>query len=187
MMNRWGNSERLYFEGLQHHCRWWLTAVMKSISLLLERKATIYLDSILKSRDIILLTKVHLVKATVFPVVMCGCDSWIIKKAECWRTDAFEHQGKGKTEDETVGWYHRLNGREFEQTPGVGDGQGSLACSSPWGRKESDMTEQLNWVTQPLRIRLPIILWTKGVNNKRQTLLWLLTMSYRIKFSSLTW
>ena len=43
-----------------------------------------------------------------------------------------------------VGWHHRLNGHEFEQAPGVGDGQGSLACCSPWGRKESDTTERLN-------------------------------------------
>ena len=50
----------------------------------------INLDSILKSRDITLLTKVHLVKAMVFPVVMHGCESWTIKKAECWRIDAFE-------------------------------------------------------------------------------------------------
>ena len=48
------------------------------------------------------------------------------------------------TEDEVVGWHHRLNGRESEQAPGVGDGQGSLACCSPWGCKESDMTERLN-------------------------------------------
>ena len=48
------------------------------------------------------------------------------------------------TEDEMVGWHHRLNGHEFEQTPGVGDGQGGLACCSLWGHKESDMTEQLN-------------------------------------------
>ena len=47
-------------------------------------------------------------------------------------------------EDETVGWHHRLHGYEFEQAPGVGDGQGSLACSSPWGSKESGMTKQLN-------------------------------------------
>ena len=47
-------------------------------------------------------------------------------------------------EDEMVGWYHRLNGCEFEQTLGVGDGQGSLACCSPWGCKELDTTEQLN-------------------------------------------
>ena len=44
-----------------------------------------------------------------------------------------------------AGWHHRLNGHEFELTPGVGDGQGSLACCSPWGRKEWDTTEQLNW------------------------------------------
>ena len=52
---------------------------------------------------------------------------------------------KGTTEDEMIGWHHRLNGHEFESTLGVGDGQGSLACYSPWGCKESDMTEQLNW------------------------------------------
>ena len=60
--------------------------------LLLERKAMTKLDSILKSRDIILLTKVFLVKAMVFPVVMCGCESWTIKKAEGRRTDTFELQ-----------------------------------------------------------------------------------------------
>ena len=48
---------------------------------------------------------------------------------------------KGTTEDEMVGWHHQLNGREFEQIPGVGGGQGSLVCCSPRGRKESDMTE----------------------------------------------
>ena len=53
---------------------------------------------------------------------------------------------KGTTEDETVGWHHRLNGHEFEQAPEVGDGQGSLACCSPWGCKELDMTERLNWI-----------------------------------------
>jgi len=48
------------------------------------------------------------------------------------------------TEDEMVGWHHRLNGCEFEQALGVGEGEGSLACCSPWGHKESDMTERLN-------------------------------------------
>ena len=48
------------------------------------------------------------------------------------------------TEDEMVGWHHRLDGHEFEKAPGVGEGQGSLACYSPWGHKESDTTEQLN-------------------------------------------
>ena len=47
-------------------------------------------------------------------------------------------------EDEMVGWHHQLNGQEFEQTPGDIEGQGSLVCCSPWGHKESDMTEQLN-------------------------------------------
>ena len=58
--------------------------------LLLGRKVMTNLDSILKSRDITLLTKAHLVKAMVFPVVMYGCESWTVKKAECWRMDAFE-------------------------------------------------------------------------------------------------
>ena len=58
--------------------------------LLLGRKAMTNLDSILKSRDITLLTKVHLVKAVVFPIVMCECASWTIRKAECQRIDAFE-------------------------------------------------------------------------------------------------
>ena len=58
--------------------------------LLLERKAMTNLDSILKSRDITWPTKVRLVKAMVFPVVMYGCESWAIKEAECWRIDAFE-------------------------------------------------------------------------------------------------
>ena len=58
--------------------------------LRLGRKAMTNLDSVLKSRDITLLTKVHLVKAMIFPVVMYGCKSWTIKKAECQRTDAFE-------------------------------------------------------------------------------------------------
>ena len=58
--------------------------------LLLERKVMTNLDSIFKSRDITLPTKVHVVKAVVFPVVMYGCESWTIKKAECQRIDAFE-------------------------------------------------------------------------------------------------
>ena len=49
------------------------------------------------------------------------------------------------TEDEMAGWHHWFNGPEYEWTPGVGDGQGGLACCDSWGRKESDMTEQLNW------------------------------------------
>ena len=167
------------------------------------------LDSILKRRDSTLPTKVHLVKAIVFPVVMYGCESWTNKKAECWRIDAFElwywrrllkvpwtarrsnhsflkeispeyslealdaeaetpilwppdvknwlirknpdageawrQEEKGMTEDEMVGWRHRLDGREFEEASGVGDGQGSLVCCSPWDLRVSDTTEWLKW------------------------------------------
>ena len=171
-------------------------------------KAVTNLDSILKSRDIYFLMKVRVVRAVVFPVVMYGCESWIIKKAEHRRIDAFElwcwrrlespldckeiqpvnpkgnqfwivigrtdteaetpilwppdvknwliwkdpvagkdwrQEEKGTTKDEMVGWHYRLNGHEFEQAPGVGDGQGGLVCCSPWGCKESDMTKRLNW------------------------------------------
>ena len=67
-----------------------VTAAMKF--LLFGRKAMTNLDSILKSKDIILPTKVHLVKAMVFPVVMYACESWTVKKAECWKIDAFEQK-----------------------------------------------------------------------------------------------
>ena len=136
-----------------------------------------------------------------FPVVMFGCESWTIKKAEHRRIDAFElwcwrrllrvpwtakksnqsilkeisaeysleglilwppdaqnslfrkgpdagqdwRQEKGTTEDEMFGWHHKLDGHDFEQAPGYGDGQGSLSCCSPWGHKELDMTEP-NWL-----------------------------------------
>ena len=68
--------------------------------------------------------------------------SWLIGKdpdsGENWR------QEKGMTEDEMIGWHHRLNEHEFEQAPGDGEGQGSLVCCSPWGLKESEMTKRLN-------------------------------------------
>ena len=176
--------------------------------LLLRRKVMTNLDSILKSRDITLLTKVRLVKAMVFPVVMYGCESWTVKKAKRQRIDAFElwcwrrlespldckeiqpvhskgdqswvffgrndaiaetpllwpphakswligkdsddardwgQEEKGTTEDEMSKWHHWLDGRNSEWTPGVGDGQGVLACCSSWGHRESNMTERLNW------------------------------------------
>ena len=83
-----GNSERLYFR-LQNHCRWWLQPWNKRC-LLFGRKAMTNPDSILKIRDITLTTKVHLVKAMVFPVVMYGCECWTKEKAEHRRIDAFE-------------------------------------------------------------------------------------------------
>ena len=92
MANRWGNSERLYFLGgskitADGDC----THEIKR-RLLLGRKAMANLIClcILKNRDITLQTKIHLVKAMVFPVVMYECESWTIKKAEHWRIDAFE-------------------------------------------------------------------------------------------------
>ena len=167
------------------------------------------LDSILKSRDITLSTKICLVKAIVFPVVMYGCEIWDYKESwvpknwcfltavlgktlesplDCqeiqpvhpkgnqswifigrtdgeaetpvlWLLDAknwliwkdpdagkyWRQEEKGTAKDEIAGWHHRLDGHEFEQTPGLDDGQGGLACCSPWGHKELDMTERLNW------------------------------------------
>ena len=143
--------------------------------------------------------------------VLCGCESWTVKKAErrridtfelwCWRrllrvpwtarrsnqsilkeispgfcleglmlklklqylghlmwrvdslekTDAgrdWRQEKKGMTEDEMAGWHHWLDGHEFEWIPGVDNGQGGLACCDSWGLKESDTTEQLNWLTE---------------------------------------
>ena len=167
------------------------------------------LDSILKSRDITLSTKVHLVKAMVFssshvwmweldykeswaPKNWCfwtvvlektlespldckeiqpdhpkGDRSWVFigrtdVEAETpilWPPDAkswliwkdpdvgkdWGQEEKGTTENEMAGWHHRLNGHGFGWTPGIGDGHGGLACRGPWGRKDLDTTEQLNW------------------------------------------
>ena len=178
--------------------------------LLLGRKATTNLDSILKSRDATFPTKVSIVKAIVFPVVMYRCDSWTIMRAEhqrivwchtptvvlgktlespldskeikpvnpkgnqpwiligrtdseaeapilwppdvkCWlirkAPDAGKDWGQEETwmtEDEMVGWHHRLKGHELEQTLGDSKGQASLSCCNPWGCQESDTTEWLN-------------------------------------------
>ena len=172
--------------------------------LLLGRKAIINLGSILKSRDITLPTKVHIVKAVVFPVVMYGCESWTWRRlsaeelmlSNCgagedslrvpwtarrsnqsilkeinpeysleglmlklklqyfshlmWRADSFEKtlmlvktDGRRRWgwQNEMVGWCHWLNGPEFEQAPGDGEGQRSLACCSPCGLKELDTIE----------------------------------------------
>ena len=65
---------------------------------------------------------------------------------------------KGIAEDKMVGWHHWLNGHEFGWTPGVGNGQGSLACCSPWGCKELDMTEWKNWTEQQLKERVAILI-----------------------------
>ena len=70
--------------------------------------------------------------------------SWLMWKDPDAGKD-WGQEEKGSTEDEMAGWHHRLNGREFEWTPGVGDGQGGLACCGSWCLKESDTTECLNW------------------------------------------
>ena len=65
------------------------------------------------------------------------------KRPWCWAR--LKAEGEGDDRVEMVGWHHQLNGHEFEEAPGVGDGQGDLVCCSPWGHKESDTTEWLNW------------------------------------------
>ena len=118
------------------------------------------LDSILKSRDITFPTKVLLVKAMTFPVVIYGCVSWTVKKAECRRIDPFELWCWRRRW--RVPWTARRSNQSIlneispecsleglmlklnSNTLAVGDGQGGLVCCSSWGRKESDMTEQLN-------------------------------------------
>ena len=88
-----------YFGRLQNHCRWWLHHDFKRC-LLLGKEVMTNLDSIFKSRDITLPTKIHLVKTVVFPVVTYGCESWTIKKAEHQRIDAFEE----KTLESSLDW-----------------------------------------------------------------------------------
>ena len=184
--------------------------------LLLGGKAMTNLDSILKSRDITLPTKVHLIKAMVFPVVMYGCESWTIKKVECWRIDAFELwcwrllrvpwtarrfkqsilkeispeysleelmlklklqyfgylmwrtdslekslmlgdiEGGRRRGLQRMRWSDGITNQWTWVCIGSGSWwwQGSLACCSPWGHKESDMTEWLNWTELGLQILL---------------------------------
>ena len=82
----------------------------------------------------------------------------------------WRQEEKGTTEDEMVGWRHRLDGHDSEQAPGIGDGQGSLACCSPWGRKELDTTEWLNWtelnwkVPQPQCKGFPLGFTSQGIS-----------------------
>ena len=138
MTNRWRNSVRLYFWGSKITADGDCSHEIKR-HLLLGRKVMTNLDSIFKSRDITFPTKVRLVKAMVFPVVMYRCESWTVKKAEGRRIEAF-----WKPLYWHVDGIHRLDG-ESEWALEVGDGQGGLACCDSWGRKESDTTEQLNW------------------------------------------
>ena len=86
------------------------------------------------------------------PVLWPDVKNWLIWKdpdaGKYWMQEE-----KGTTEDEMVGWHHQLNGHEFEWTPGVGNGQRGLACCGPWGHKESDTTEWLNWLMLPFAWR----------------------------------
>ena len=95
---------------------------------------------------------------------------WYKERTHWKRPDAgkdWRHEEKAMTEDEMVGWYHWLNGHEFEQAPGDGEGQGSLACCSPWGHKEVDTSEWLN--------NNNICLLLKNVNsNNPENLVWCL-------------
>ena len=78
--------------------------------------------------------------------------NWLIWKEPDTGKD-WRWEKKEMTEDEMVGWHHQLNGPEFEQTPGVGDKQESLACCSPWGHKELDTIEQMNWTDFLFKVR----------------------------------
>ena len=104
--------------------------------------------------------------------------SWLIGKDPDARKD-WGQEEKGMTKDEMVGWHHRLNGHGFRWTPGIGDGQGGLACCNSWGGKELDMTEWLNWTEMKnlvsllpfaqFRIYLPkesYSLFFTGLNNR---------------------
>ena len=82
----------------------------------------------------------------------------------------WRQEEKGTTEDEMVGWHHQLSGHEFEQAPGVGDGQGSLACCSPWDHKESDTTEQLNWTDVYFADRYKF--WFGNITIKHTFIMW---------------
>ena len=92
------------------------------------------------------------------------------------KTLMLERLKAGGERDEMVGWHHQLNGHEFEQALGVGDGQGSLACCSPRGHKESDTTEQLNW-TEPSR-QLMNVCW------KDEYLLQFVQVTFWLEFRS---
>ena len=83
--------------------------------------------------------------------------NWLIGKDSDVGRD-WGQEEKGMTEDEMAGWHHWLDGREFEWTPGDGDGQGGLACFDSWGRKELDTTERLNWTE--LMLPIPMLIGT---------------------------
>ena len=133
MANRWGNkgnSDRLYFGGSNISADDCSQEIKRC--LLLVRKAMTKLDSILKSRYIILSTKVHLVNAMIIPVVMYGCESWTIKKAECQRTDALGGPREMLFMFMKRPWcWERLRTRGERDDRGWDDGMASLT-QWPW-------------------------------------------------------
>ena len=88
-------------------------------------------------------------------IVPPDAKNWLIRKDPDARKD-WRQKEKGTTEDEMVGWHHRLNGHEFEEALRVGDGQGSLVCCSPWRHKESDRIEWVNWTQQKWNQPVPL-------------------------------
>ena len=91
--------------------------------------------------------------------------SWLIRKDSDAGRD-WGQEEKGTTEDEMAGWHHWLDRREFEWTPGVGDGQGGLACCDSWGHKESDTTERLNWTELNLASQILVLPHKVGISNQ---------------------
>ena len=86
--------------------------------------------------------------------------SWLIGKDSDVGRD-WGQEEKGMTEDEMAGWHHWLDGRESQWTPGIGDGQGGLACCNSWGRKESDTTKRLIWSDLMWAVGIYYVLWIK--------------------------
>ena len=108
-------------------------------------------------------------------------ENWLIGKDPDAGKDWIWEE-KGTTEDEMVGWHHRLDGHEFEWTPGVGDGQGGLACCSSWGHKELGTTERLNW-TEYYSLKSP---WCSSFHAHFLFILFYLRLSHNKTKSSLT-
>ena len=103
------------------------------------------------------------------------CKELIIEKDSDVGKD-WNQEEKGMSEDEMIGWHHWLNGCELEQALGVGDRQGNMACSSPWGHKESDTTEWLNWID--LLFLRPVSSSLMEVNVYHLELSWKLSKMY---------
>ena len=97
------------------------------------------------------------------------------KDPDAWKD--WRQEEKGTTEDEMVGWHHWLDGHEFEHVLGVGDGWGSLECCSPWGLKESNATEQLNWTEL-----LDFSIWMHQVGYWLNTVMLAFALLFRITF-----